>query len=657
MHLGTLHSICYDILTQTPGSRFRHLQPLGALERAFFIRTTSSFGKNTTQTSEQEEIQLACWIDKKQYRSRLSRWQWVKTFTTAYERLANDQIDRARFADASPVHKRLIEYVEEYEAALRERHFTDQTLLQQQALYLLQSPEGALWRQDIKYVFVDEYQDTNVLQAKMYRALAAAPPHNLCVVGDDDQALYRFRGGTVSCLVHFVQECQQTWPGCEVTQFALLENYRSQPAIVDWYNHVISIHPQMSLPYARIAEKAPVRAQPPSRLIQPAVWAIRGKTLKESAENFVTALHLLKEEGVIESYANCALLAHSFKGRAAGFAYVNELQQQGIPIVGRSSYKEQKVYKQILGTLFLTLDSSKNLLPGHFTTENAAYVEECRQAAQEEPVLEQMARQVTRWLLAEKKQASSMSLTKLAQRILNAAPCITAIEHDPDAEAAAQMLIQTLDAYDRIVERGYHIPLEDRPGVAGKKRVAGWWMERLYYVLVEGVQQEHLERGEERVPQLPDDMLSLLTIHGAKGLEFPVVAVVVDKQNHASPKSEHQLERDVYPFRQDLTEEQIGNVDLLLGGTDAERAVQDLVRLHYVAYSRPQSVLLLLISDEHLEQSPLALGLGRDTEQFREHIEVWPPKPKRNRGSKKQDKTNIQQGAEQHGLWNDSSSA
>jgi DNA helicase-2/ATP-dependent DNA helicase PcrA len=176
----------------------------------------------------------------------------VKTFTTAYERLANDQINRARFAAASPINKKLIGFVEEYEVSLGDRRFTDQTLSQQQALELFSSSEGAVWRQDIQYVFVDEYQDTNLLQAKNYRALAAASPHNLCVVGDDDQALYRFRGGNVGCLVHFVQECKQIWPRCEVAQLALLENYRSQPAIVDWYNHIISIHPQMLLPNARV---------------------------------------------------------------------------------------------------------------------------------------------------------------------------------------------------------------------------------------------------------------------------------------------------------------------------------------------------------------------------------------------------------------------
>jgi DNA helicase II / ATP-dependent DNA helicase PcrA len=162
MHLGTLHSLCWDILTQTPGSLFRHRQLLSALERAFFIRTTSSFGKDTL-TSEQEEIQLAGWIDKREHRVRPSRWQWVKLFTTAYERLINDQIDHARFAAASPLHEKLIEYVKEYEAALHDRQFTDQTLLQQQALDLLCESSGAVWQQDITHVFVDEYQDFSVI--------------------------------------------------------------------------------------------------------------------------------------------------------------------------------------------------------------------------------------------------------------------------------------------------------------------------------------------------------------------------------------------------------------------------------------------------------------------------------------------------------------
>ena len=649
VRLGTLHSLCWDILTETPGSRFRHLQPLGALERAFFIYTTSSFGDKDNNELDRK---LASWIDKKTYRVLPSRWQWVKLFTTAYERLLNDQIDRTSFANAGPVHQRLIHLVEEYETALRQRHFTDQTLIQQQALELLCSPEGNAWTQSIQYVVVDEYQDTNPLQAALYRALAATSPHNLCVVGDDDQALYRFRGGTVGCLVHFAEDCQRTWPTCEVRHLSLTENYRSHPAIVEWCNQYISVHPSMLLPYARVQveghAKASLLAQPSSYPDAPAVVALRGKDLKETASTFAATLCLLKEQGIIASYDQCALLAHSIKGKGVQ-PYINALQQHGIPLSGFSSYKEQPVYEQVLGTLFLALDRSKNLLPGSFAEANATYVDECRQAAGAEPVLVHMARQINTWLLTDEKAPSSMSLVKLAQRILNAEPCIAAIERDQDAEAAIQMLIQTLDAYDRIVEKGYHIPLEDVPGGTGKKRVTAWWMQRLYRVLVEGIQQEHLERGEEHLLRRPAGALSLLTIHRAKGLEFPIVGVVVEKHNQVSPRAEHQLERDVFPFRQGLTPEQAASPDRFLGGTDEERAVQDLVRLHYVAYSRAQVLLLLLIVDEHLKDSSPALGLGPDTEWFREQVEVWPPRQQKTRKAKSGE-SQSQEGVVQHGF-------
>ena len=63
----------------------------------------------------------------------------------------------------------------------------------------------------IEYVMVDEYQDTNPIQEQIYLTLTNNAPHNFCVVGDDDQALYRFRGGTVDCMVTFDQKCFHEW--------------------------------------------------------------------------------------------------------------------------------------------------------------------------------------------------------------------------------------------------------------------------------------------------------------------------------------------------------------------------------------------------------------------------------------------------------------
>src|SRR5258708_5391773 len=118
----------------------------------------------------------------------------------------------------------------------------------------------------------------------------------------------------------------------------------------------------------------------------------------------------------------------------------------------------------------------------------------------------------------------------------------------------------------------------------------------------------------------PTDALAVLTIHRAKGLEFPVVAVVVDKRNRAYAEEAHHLEQDVLPFRQDFDKD----IELVLGGTKEERALQDIVRRHYVAYSRAQWILLLLILDDYVESSPPAIGLGTDAEWFRSHVQEYP---------------------------------
>ena len=644
MRLGTLNSLCWNILTDTPESRFRHLRSLTALDQAFFVYTQSRFcAYETDSETEKLFLHLLSWVDKKSYKVLPPRWLRVKKFTAMYERLINDQVDRARFSASSPAFRMLVQLVEEYEAVLDKYHFTDQTLLLHQTLDILRSPQGRAVVESIHYVIVDEYQDTNPLQAAIYRALAAIPPHHLCVVGDDDQALFRFRGGTVGCMVRFPDECKQDWTECEVTPVSLTETYRSHPAIVDWINGYITTHPQMALPNARVQKKLPLRAQPSLAPTAPVLWAIRGKTKQEVATNFLEVVQTLKKQGVIESYAQCALLAHSLKPSTEAGAYIRELQSHGVPVTVSSLSKDQLVYQQILGTLLLALDRFGNFIP---VNSNGKYVSMCRKVAENTPVLALMARQITTWLTTDPHAARQMSLTILAQRILNAQPCIDLIENDPASEQAAHSLIQTLDSYDRVVRHGWTIQMEE---VQGGKRVKKEWMQQVYSVLVEGIQQEHLERGENMRETFHPDAMTVLTIHKAKGLEFPVVAVVVDKQNSATSDSVHRLEQDVLPFRQDLVREKDLTPTFLLGGDAEARAVQDIVRLHYVAYSRAKSVLLFLILDEHLEAEPPALGIGADAAWFRQQVEVWPPQQKKVRKSKRTTNSANEEG-EQHGF-------
>ncbi|MHC5731702.1 MAG: UvrD-helicase domain-containing protein, partial [Nostoc sp.] len=97
------------------------------------------------------------------------------------------------------------------------------------------------------YVLVDEYQDTNPIQEQIYLALANQSPHNITVVGDDDQALYRFRGGNVTCMVNFDQACMAKF-NQSPHQIQLDNNYRSHPEIVNFFNHYITSFPEMTAP-------------------------------------------------------------------------------------------------------------------------------------------------------------------------------------------------------------------------------------------------------------------------------------------------------------------------------------------------------------------------------------------------------------------------
>jgi DNA helicase-2/ATP-dependent DNA helicase PcrA len=113
---------------------------------------------------------------------------------------------------------------------------TDFSLLQQDAYRLLMTREEA--SQVFKHVIIDEYQDTNTIQEKIFFRLAKGSK-NICVVGDDDQALYRFRGATVENFVDFPRRCQR-YLQVDPRRISLSINYRSRRQIVDFYTNFIN---------------------------------------------------------------------------------------------------------------------------------------------------------------------------------------------------------------------------------------------------------------------------------------------------------------------------------------------------------------------------------------------------------------------------------
>jgi DNA helicase II / ATP-dependent DNA helicase PcrA len=117
---------------------------------------------------------------------------------------------------------------EEYEAILRKAGALDfDDLLLRAVQVLREHPEArASWQKRFRYIHVDEYQDTNRVQYDLLRLLAT-DSHNLCVVGDEDQSIYRWRGADVGNILRF----EEDFPGARVVR--LEENYRSTQTILD----------------------------------------------------------------------------------------------------------------------------------------------------------------------------------------------------------------------------------------------------------------------------------------------------------------------------------------------------------------------------------------------------------------------------------------
>jgi len=186
----------------------------------------------------------------------------------------------------------------------------DFSLLQQDALALLESNPAA--GSVFKHVIVDEYQDTNTVQERIFFALAAGH-RNLCVVGDDDQALYRFRGATVENFVDFPNRCVRLF-GRAPQVTPLVRNYRSRRAIVDAYTTFMHTcdwsHASQRGRHYRVVSKRIEAASPDAG---PAVVATTPAAPEKAAEEIAALVRRLIDEKKVADPNQIAFLFPSLK--------------------------------------------------------------------------------------------------------------------------------------------------------------------------------------------------------------------------------------------------------------------------------------------------------------------------------------------------------
>lgn len=378
-----------------------------------------------------------------------------------------------------------------------------------------------------RYVLVDEYQDTNLAQYAIVRALSV-DHRNLCVTGDPDQSIYGWRGANLNNILDF----EQDYPGCKVVK--LEQNYRSTKNILKVADHLIR-HNQRRKPKALTTEN------PGGNLVELTVYANEAEEARAVASRIVEKVRE-GEYGYRDVAVFCRVtaLTRNFESafRAAKIPY---------QVVGGLSFYERQEVKDVLAYLSLLANPKDDIAFGRVVNAPPRGV-----GATTLEKLNERASALGIPLLAMAKQSSSVpGLKDRAVAALRDFGLLidelTALKDQSAEEVLRKLLALT----------GYHDHLAADTKGAGEDRLAN--LDELVSAARE-FDREHpgasvLDFMEEvslasAVDRWKDDggSVTLMTLHAAKGLEFPLAFIVGLEQgilpHSRSNESDAELEEE-----------------------------------------------------------------------------------------------------------------
>lgn len=500
-----------------------------------------------------------------------TRWTAIEGARGYFDKITEELVDPEQLAgSADPSLAAIGNAYRRYERALIGANRTDFAHLQRFVYDLLGDPATAdAVTRDIRYVLVDEYQDTNYIQEQLLLKLTEKS-RNLCVVGDEDQSLYRFRGATVRNILEFPQRT----PGC--TTVKLTTNYRSHRAIVERYDRWMASadwsNPRgPSFRHDKTIEAAAAGTHPD----YPSVIAIWGRDSRDEAARFADLVDFLKKNEVIADYSQVALLLHSVREEHSG-PYLAALEARGIPAFcprARAWFEIPEVRDLVacFAVLFGWHGDGRGQVGGA-VAELAAYVDDAIvQLGRRFGTPHPLAAALQRWTgeIAALREGEALDLrpADYFYHLLALDPFKTALRNENTARNLAifSQLLNVFQSY-------YHYTVVTH---GNREFLRLHFFNSFLRLLHDGGINEY----EDPDQPFPKGHVQVMTIHQSKGLEFPVVVVGSLGTQLSTPK---RIDRDLGPFYHRPPFEPEDRITLF-----------DRMRLHYVAFSRPQKVLVL----------------------------------------------------------------
>lgn len=425
-------------------------------------------------------------------------------------------------------------------------------------------------QESVRFAMVDEYQDTNYIQEQLLLRLVGQSG-NLCVVGDEDQSLYRFRGATVRNILEFPSRLDS----CRTLK--LVTNYRSHEKIIGAYDRWMASADWSNPDGADFRFDKRIAADPECEFPEyPAVFAIRASTNADEAKRFAEMVRFLRSREVIADYNQVALLLHSVRQNHSG-PYMQALEAQGIKSFcprARGFFENEEIRYIVacFALIFGYHGEGRGEIRGAALSALADYVDEClvalaRFCGATHPLSEVLRRFVAEIAALKPKEALDMRPADYLYQLLAYEPFTSLVRNENRARTLAifSQLLNVFQGY-------YHYTV-----VTHRNRE--YMRYHLFNSFLRLLYSGGINEYEDPDLPFPKDHVQIMTIHQAKGLEFPVVVVgSLDRQLATSKK----VDRDLGPFFHRPAFEPENRITLF-----------DRMRLHYVAFSRPEKILVL----------------------------------------------------------------
>lgn len=522
---------------------------------------------------------------------KLSRWRKAAGIMELVNKVSEEYLDLNILHAAEEAEVQALgRLLELYTSLLEEENAIDFSYIQVETMRLLETqPEVAYeLQQKLQYIMVDEYQDTNTIQEQILLLLASRH-RNLCVVGDDDQGLYRFRGATIRNILEF----PDNFPAGTCKQIMLSVNYRSHPDIVHFYNRWMD----------RCEWNKDGKQFRFDKVIKPHDGAFPGtpSVLKLGAEGTEENYHKevyrfienLQKSGVLTDLNQIAFLFKSVKNDKV-IRLAKYLEDRGISVFSpRSSlYFERKEVRLLLGALiFIFPDLFHRLKFSDKVFLNVwEYYESCKKEfAEELRANPERHGGLLKW--AQHKAKAHLTLTgkttyafaALVYQMLEYPMFAEYLDNDLKGDVNTQRSAYNIAMMTKLIHKFEYL---DNVSVLGPENY-DYHLNGLFNKFLRFMIEGGIEEYEDFDEYAPSGCVSFLTIHQSKGLEFPIV--VVGSMNGV-PRKQH---KDLDEILQSRYFHKPPFEPL------SETKYYDFWRLYYTAFSRAQNLLFLTANEKY----------------------------------------------------------